>query len=75
MLVALAKWIRACGPESEDDRGALCKDHFPAKASGRDIVGRQGMLIATAADCATAEEMTRRLNEAEWRRQEDRWAL
>ena len=75
ILLAIAKWIRNCGPDRSDGREELCEEHFPANASGRDIVGHQGTVIATAADSAIAEEIAQRLNESEWRRHEDLWAL
>lgn len=64
-----------CGPERPDNRQLLRPEHFPLDAQGRDIVTRDGAVIATIAEPAMAEEITRRLNETEWKRQEDQWAL
>jgi hypothetical protein len=75
ILLELAKLIRNCGPDRNDYREILSEEHFPAITKGRCIVGHQGTVIATAADSAIAEEITQRLNESEWRRHEDRWAL
>src|SRR5215468_10589006 len=75
ILLELAKWIRNCGPDRNDYRKIFSEEHFPAITKGHCIVGHQGTVIATAADSAIAEEITKRLNESEWRRHEDRWAL
>jgi hypothetical protein len=64
-----------CGPERPDNRQPLRPEHFPLGARGRDIVTRDGLIIATIAEPAMAEEITQRLNETEWKRQEDQWAL
>jgi hypothetical protein len=44
-------------------------------ARGREIVTEQGVVIAAAADPAMSEEIARRLNESDFRSQEDQWAL
>jgi len=75
ILLELAQWIQNCGPDRPDGRATLCERHFPASAIGCDIVSHQGTVLATAADSAIAEEITQRLNESEWRRHEDQWAL
>jgi hypothetical protein len=64
-----------CGPERPDNRQPLRPDHFPLGARGREIVTRDGLIIATIGEHAMAEEITQRLNETEWKRQEDQWAL
>jgi hypothetical protein len=53
----------------------LRSEHFPVRARGREIVTAQGVVIATAADLAMSEEIARRLNESDFRSQEDQWAL
>jgi hypothetical protein len=53
----------------------LRSEHFPVWARGREIVTQQGAVIATAADLAMSEEIARRLNENDFRSQEDLWAL
>jgi hypothetical protein len=53
----------------------LRSGHFPVQARGREIVTEQGVVIATAADPAMSEEIARRLNESDFRSQEDQWAL
>lgn len=53
----------------------LRSEHFPVQARGREIVTEQGVVIATTADPAMSEEIARRLNESDFRSQEDQWAL
>jgi hypothetical protein len=58
-----------------DSRLPLRSEHFPVQARGSDIVTDQGVVIATAANPALGEEIARRLNESDFRSQEDQWAL
>jgi hypothetical protein len=53
----------------------LRSEHFPLEARGREVVTRQGVVIATAADPAMSEELARRLNGSDLSDQEDQWAL
>jgi hypothetical protein len=53
----------------------LRSEHFPVRSRGREIITEQGVVIATAADLAMSEEIARRLNETDFRSQEDQWAL
>ena len=62
-------------PDRSDRRLPLRSEHFPVRARGRDIVTEQGVVIATASDLAVSEEIARRLNESDFRNQEDQWAL
>ena len=65
---------RECRDRS--DRGLpLRSEHFPVQARGREIVTQHGVMIAVAADPAMSEEIARRLNESDFRSQEDQWAL
>jgi hypothetical protein len=64
-----------CGAERSDGRQPLRPEYFPLDARGREIVTRDGFIIATIAEPAMAEEIAQRLNETEWKRQEDQWAL
>jgi hypothetical protein len=50
-------------------------DEFPVTAVDNSIVGRNGNLIATFPAPALAEDVAQRLNEGEWRRQEELWTL
>jgi hypothetical protein len=50
-------------------------DEFPVSAVGNSIVGSNGNLIATLPAPALAEDVAQRLNEGEWRQQEELWAL
>jgi hypothetical protein len=75
ILLALAEWIRSCGPDRTHERERLREIHFPANVIGCNIVGHHGKVIATAPDSEMAAEISQRLNETEWCRQEDRWAL
>jgi hypothetical protein len=52
-----------CGPVRPDNRQPLRPEHFPLGARARDIVTRDGLIIATIAEHAMAEEITQRLNE------------
>jgi hypothetical protein len=62
-------------PDRADRRLPLRSEHFPVRARGREIVTEQGVVIATAADPAMSVEIARRLNESDFRSQEDLWAL
>jgi hypothetical protein len=62
-------------PDRSDRRRPLRSEHFSVRARGREIVTEQGVVIATAADLAMSEEIARRLNESDFRSQEDQWAL
>jgi hypothetical protein len=62
-------------PDRSDRRLPLRSENFPVAARGREIVTQQGVVIATAADPAMGEEITRRLNRGYWSDQEDQWAL
>jgi hypothetical protein len=57
-----------------EDESSL-SDEFPVAAVDNSIVGRNGNLIATFPAPALAEDVAQRLNEGEWRRQEELWAL
>jgi len=65
---------RECRDRS-DRRLPLRSEHFPVEARGREIVTRQGVIIAVATDPAMSEEIARRLNKSDWSDQEDQWAL
>jgi hypothetical protein len=81
--------IQACHSLVEKVRRALnflterrAHDHysplsseFPIAAVDNVIVGSRGNLIASLPTPAMAEDVAQRLNEGEWQRQEDRWAL
>jgi hypothetical protein len=62
-------------PDRTDRRLPLRSEHFPVRSRGREIVTEQGVVIATVADLAMSEEIARRLNETDFRSQEDQWAL
>jgi hypothetical protein len=66
--------LREC-PDRSDRRLPLRSEHFPVEARGRDIVTRQGVIIAASADPAMSEEIARRLNKSDLSDQEDQWAL
>ena len=61
--------------DRSDRRSALRPGQFPVEARGRDIVTRDGIVIAIAGDAAIGEEIVRRLNKTDWNDQEDQWAL
>jgi hypothetical protein len=65
---------RPCAARS-DRRLPLRSEHFPVRASGREVVTQHGVTIATATDAAMSEEIARRLNESDLSSQEDQWAL
>jgi hypothetical protein len=61
------------GPERPENRQPLRPEHFPLGARDRDIVTGDGLIIATIAEHAMPKSI-QRLNETEWKRQ-DQWAL
>ena len=68
----------AVAPQSRvgsDKSSPLRPEHFPLEASGREIVTRHGIVIATAADAVMSEEIARRLNGSDLSDQVDQWAL
>ena len=67
---AAREWL-----DRSDRRLPLRSEHFPVRPRGREIVTEQGVVIATATDLAMSEEIVRRLNETDFRSQEDQWAL
>ena len=74
LIIKLARWLVQCGPDGTAGLGPLEPGDFPLRTSDRDIITPNGRVIASAADPAFAEEIAQRLNETEWRRQEDCWA-
>jgi hypothetical protein len=50
-------------------------NEFPVAAVDNVIVNNRGHLIASLPTPAMAEDVAQRLNEGEWRREEERWAL
>ena len=48
---------------------------FPVAAVDDVIVGKRGTLIASLPTPAMAEDVAQRLNEGEWRREEELWTL
>jgi hypothetical protein len=67
-----ANWL---GQSDERQHAHLRPEEFPLFCNDRDILTRDGRLIATAPDQALAYEITQKLNENEWQRLEDMWAL
>jgi hypothetical protein len=57
------------------DHYSLLSNEFPVAAVDNVIVGKDGKLIASLQTPAMAEDVARRLNEGEWHRQEELWAL
>lgn len=74
LILKLARWLVQCGADGAAGLGPLGTVGFPLRTSDRDIITPNGRVIASAADPALAEEIAQRLNETEWRRQEDCWA-
>ena len=62
-------------PERPHENCRLSPDRFPLAADLRNIVASDGNVIATAVDAVTAQEIVQRLNENDWKRREDQWAL
>jgi hypothetical protein len=52
----------------------LKPDDFPVHVEDENIVKHDGEPIAEVCDKKTAEEIADRLNESEYRREEDRWS-
>ena len=73
--VQLIQRMAGARPWRSDRRLPLRSEHFPVEARGREIVTRQGVIIAVATDPAMSEEIARRLNKSDWSDQEDQWAL
>jgi hypothetical protein len=57
------------------DRYLLLSNEFPVAVVHNVIVGKRGGLIASLPTPAMAEDVAQRLNEGEWQRQEEIWAL
>ena len=57
------------------DHYSPLSSEFPIAAVDNVIVGSRGNLIASLPTPAMAEDVAQRLNEGEWRRQEELWAL
>ena len=66
---------RVADARERRDSSPLESEDFPLQTRGREILTQHGVVIATAADAATSEEIARRLNKSDWSDQEDRWAL
>jgi len=62
-------------PERPRRQSLLSPNRFPLAADVYDIVASDGSVVATAVDPVTAQEIVQRLNESDWKRQEDQWAL
>jgi hypothetical protein len=74
LILKLARWLVQCGADGVAGLRPLGTSDFPLRTSDRDIITPNGRVIASASDPALAEEIAQRLNETEWRRQEDCWA-
>jgi hypothetical protein len=59
---------------AHDDYSPL-SDDFPIAAVDNMIVGKRGNVLASFPTPAMAEDVAQRLNEGEWRREEEQWAL
>lgn len=57
------------------DHESPLSGEFPLVAVDNVIMGKGGKLIASLPTPAMAEDLVQRLNEAEWQRQEELWAL
>jgi hypothetical protein len=73
LILKLASWLGQRNPDRAA-LGPLEPSDFPVKTSDCEVVTPLGRVIASAADPALAEEVAQRLNETEWRRQEECWA-
>ena len=74
MMLKLARWLVQRGPDETARLGPLEPGDFPLRTLDRDIIASNGRVIASAADPVLADEIAQRLNETEWRRQEECWA-
>jgi hypothetical protein len=54
---------------------SILSNEFPVVAVDNVIVAKRGNLIASLPTPGMAEDVAQRLNESEWRRQEELWAL
>ena len=73
LILKLASWLGQ-RHQGRAALGPLEPINFPVRASYRDIITPDGRVIAMAADAALAEHIAQRLNETDWKRQEECWA-
>jgi hypothetical protein len=71
LIFKLARWLIQRGADGAAGFGPLGTSDFPLRTSDRDIITPNGRVIASAANPALAEEIAQRLNETDWRRQEE----
>ena len=64
-----------CWPQKSDLTSPLRPEDFPLEARGREIVTRNGAVVAATADHSMSQELVVRLNAAYWSSLEDEWAL
>jgi hypothetical protein len=55
-------------------KNPLRPERFPLGVDGKIIRDKKGLPLATAESEAEAVEIARRLNESEYRKEEDRWS-
>jgi hypothetical protein len=70
LILKLASWLGQ-RHQGRAALGPLEPSNFPVRASYRDIITPDGRVIASAADAALAEHIAQRLNETDWKRQEE----
>ncbi|WP_426424308.1 hypothetical protein [Bradyrhizobium genosp. A] len=75
LIEQVKRFLHGAGERQALDRESFLSDEFPVVAVGNVIVGRGGKLIATLPTPAMADDLVQRLNEGEWHRQEELWAL
>jgi hypothetical protein len=75
LLEQLRRAFQFLTEEYPHEDGSPLSDEFPVTAVDNSIVGRNGNLIATFPAPVLAKDVAQRLNEGEWRRQEELWAL
>ena len=73
LILKLSTWLGQLHPDRAAP-GPLEPSDFPVRASNCGIVTPLGRVIASAADPALAAEIAQRLNETDWKRQEECWA-
>ena len=75
ILEQMRRALRFLTERSAHHHDSLLSNEFPVAAVHNVIVNNRGNLIASLPTPAMAEDAVQQLNEGEWRREEERWAL
>jgi hypothetical protein len=75
ILEQMRRALRFLTERSAYHHDSLLSNEFPVAAAHNVIVNNRGNRIASLPTPVMAEDVAKRLNEGEWRREEERWAL